>query len=73
MELEYEIKDKRLKDLVEKKAEELHMSVGEVIWGYINRGLLSDDLGDEVFYHTHSEEFLNEVNEALGLEPWRGA
>jgi hypothetical protein len=39
-----------------------------VIWGYINRGLMDDAIENEVFEHSHSKEFLNEVNDALGVD-----
>lgn len=70
MEVEYEIKDEKLKKLVEKKAEEWHMAVDEVIWGYINRGLFNDSISEKEFRHTHSKEFLDEMNEALGLDDY---
>ena len=64
----YEIKNKKLRDLVEKKARETNRSVDAVIWGYINRGLMDDAIENEVFEHSHSKEFLNEVNDALGVD-----
>ena len=64
----YEIKNKKLRELVEKKARETNRSVDEVIWGYINRGLMDDAIENEVFEHSHSKEFLNEVNDALGVD-----
>lgn len=68
MDFHYEIKNKKLRDLVEKKARETNRSVDEVIWGYINRGLMDDAIENEVFEHSHSKEFLNEVNDALGVD-----
>ena len=68
MEYEYEIKNEKLKKMVEEKAEELGISVGQLIYNYINRGLLSDGLTEDVFWKLHSEEYLNEINEALGLD-----
>lgn len=68
MDFHYEIKNEKLKKMVEKKANELGMSSDQLIWGYINRGLMDDNFGDEVFREVHSEKFLNEVNEALGLD-----
>ena len=44
MDFHYEIKNKKLRELVEKKARETNRSVDEVIWGYINRGLMDDAL-----------------------------
>jgi hypothetical protein len=68
MDFHYEIKNKKLRELVEKKARETNRSVDEVIWGYINRGLMDDAIENEVFEHSHSKEFLNEVNDALGVD-----
>ena len=68
MDFHYEIKNKTLRELVEKKARETNRSVDEVIWGYINRGLMDDAIENEVFEHSHSKEFLNEVNDALGVD-----
>lgn len=68
MDFHYDIKDDKLRKMVEKKAEELGMSSDELIWGYINRGLMEDNFGEEKFREQHSEEFLNEVNQALGLD-----
>ena len=48
--IDYEIKNKKLKKMVEKKAKELNMSVDDLIWGYVNRGLMSDNISDEVFW-----------------------
>lgn len=68
MEYEYEIKNEKLKKMVEEKAEELGISVGQLIYNYINRGLLSDSLNEDVFWILHSNEHLKEINEALGLD-----
>lgn len=43
------------------------MSVDELIWGYINRGLIDDNFDEEVFNKVHSEKFLKEVDNALGF------
>lgn len=67
MDFHYEIKNERLKENVEKKANELNMTVDDLIWGYINRGLMSDALSDEVFNRLHSNEYLSKVNETLGI------
>ena len=64
----YEIKNEKLKEMVEKKAKQLGMSDDQLIWGYVNRGLMDDNFDDDVFNEVHSEEFLREVNEALGLD-----
>jgi len=44
------------------------VSVGEVIWGYINCGLFSGSISEKEFRHIHSKEFLDEMNEASCLE-----
>ena len=64
----YEIKNEKLKKMVEKKAEELNMSVDDLIWGYINRGLMADGFNEDNFKKFHSEEFLKEVNDALNVD-----
>lgn len=68
MEFTYEIKNQKLKKMVEKKAKEMHMSIDELIWGYINRGLMADNLNEDVFEEVHSQKFLMEVNDALGVD-----
>lgn len=68
MDFHYEIKNERLKENVEKKANELNMTIDDLIWGYINRGLMSDALSDEVFNRLHSNEYLSKVNETLGID-----
>ncbi len=68
MEVQYEIKNNKLKKLVEEKAKEEHTTVGNMIWRYVNRGLMSDGIGEDVMNHTHSKEFSREVNETLGLD-----
>jgi len=44
MDFHYEIENEKLKKMVEKKAKEWGMSVDRLIWGYINRGLMDDNL-----------------------------
>lgn len=68
--IDYEIKNKKLKKMVEKKAKELNMSVDDLIWGYVNRGLMSDNISDEVFWDNHTR-LIKEVNEKLGLEEYQ--
>ena len=68
MEFEYEIKNEKLNALVEKKAEELHTSVEDVIWSYINRGLVDDGFNDDIFNELHSKKYLFMIDEALGFE-----
>lgn len=68
--IDYEIKNKKLKKMVEKRAKELNMSVDDLIWGYVNRGLMSDNISDEVFWDNHTR-LIKEVNEKLGLEEYQ--
>jgi hypothetical protein len=68
MAIDYRVKDKRLKEMLEKKAEKLHITLDTLIWNYINRGLMDDNLTEETFEEVHSEKFLKEVDEALGLD-----
>lgn len=56
--------------MVEIKAKELGIDINELIWGYINRGLMSDGLNGDVFKELHSKEYLAKVNKALGID-WR--
>lgn len=54
---------------MKKRAKELNMSVDDLIWGYVNRGLMSDNISDEVFWDNHTR-LIKEVNEKLGLEEY---
>ena len=64
----YEIRNKKLKKLVEKKAKEHNISVDQLIWNYVNLGLMGDNLDEDLFKKFHSEEYLNMVKEALGID-----
>ena len=55
--VDYEIKNEKLKKMLEKKAQELHISLNRLMWN-----------DEEKFRRYHSEEYLKEVNEALGLD-----
>lgn len=68
MDFHYNLENKKLKKLVERKAQELGKTVDDVIWAYINRGLLDDGLGDHVFEKMHSEKFLKQINDALDVD-----
>lgn len=68
MDFHFEVKDKRLRDMLEKKAKENHITVDQQIWAYINRGLMGDGWNEDVFKKLHSEKFLNDVSEALGFD-----
>ena len=68
MDFHYEIKNEKLKKMVENKAGEMHMDVNRLIWGYVNRGLMKDNLDEDLFNELHSEAFLKEVNDALNVD-----
>ena len=68
MYLKYEIKNKKLKELAERKAEEFKIDVDELIWRYVNRGLMEDSFDRDQLEELHSEEELKEINKALGLD-----
>ena len=54
--------------MLEMKADELDISLDRLIWNYINRGLMGDNINWDKFKELHSEEFLKKVNKALGLD-----
>ena len=68
MEFHYEIGDEKLYAMVEKKAKELHTDVDELIWCYINCGLIDEGFNDDIFNKMHSNEYLSQVDEALGFK-----
>ena len=68
MTFHYEIKNKRLKELVERKAEEFNTDVDDMIWCYVNRGLMSDTIDLDRLEEFHTEKRYKEINEALGLD-----
>ena len=68
MTINYEVKNKKLKKMLEERAEELHISLDKLIWNYINRGLMKDNTSEEKFRQYHSEEFLKKVNDALDVD-----
>ena len=68
MTIKYEIKNEKLKKMLEKKAEEYHISFDKLILNFIHRSLMWDNMSDEHFRELHSEEFLNKVNEALDID-----
>lgn len=67
MYLDYEIKNEKLKRMVEDKAKKLKWSVDDLIWAYVNRGLMNDGLDEEKLKERHSNGFLEEINEIMGL------
>ena len=64
----YEIKNKKLKKMVENKAQELGIPYYRLIWRYVGRGLLGDNFSEEYFYQAHSKEELDEINKALNVD-----
>lgn len=64
----YEFTNAKLKEIVEKKAELLGISVDRLIWNYINRGLMGDYWTEDSMKKFHSQEYLNEIDDALGIE-----
>lgn len=68
MDFHYEIKNEKLRKMVKNKAKEMNMSIDQLIWGYVNRGLMGDNCNEDTFMKLHSEKFLNEVNEALDVD-----
>ncbi len=68
MQLHYEVQNQKLKKMLLKKANDLHISLDTLIWNYINRGLMDDNINEDIFEEVHSESFLNEVNEALDVD-----
>ena len=65
MKLQYNIKNKELKHLVEKKAKSTNTAIDELIKRYVNRGVFEDGFGEDAFARMHSKEFLNDVKKAL--------
>ena len=70
MTLYYEIKDKKLKELVEKEAEDCNSTVDEVIWRYVNRGLIGDYLHIHDLEPFHAQIDMTKINKDLGLD-WK--
>lgn len=68
MQLHYEVQNQKLKKMLLKKANDLHISLETLIWNYINRGLMDDNINEDIFEEVHSESFLNEVNDALDVD-----
>lgn len=66
--LGYEIKNEKLKKMVEDKADELNISVDQLISNYINRGLMSDGINEDVFWRLHSKEYLKQINDTLDVD-----
>ena len=64
----HEVKDDRLLELLQNKSSEMKISLKDVMWMYINRGILEDSIGDDVLFELHSEEYMSKVNEALGID-----
>lgn len=67
MDFHYEIKNEKLKQLVEKRADECSKSVDRLIMDYIHRGLMNDSFNEYIFEKLHSEEYLKKIDEDLGV------
>lgn len=59
---------KNSKNWSKKKAKEHNISVDQLIWNYVNLGLMGDNLDEDLFKKFHSEEYLKQVKEALGID-----
>lgn len=68
MTFRYEIKNTKLKKMVESHAEKLGMTIDELIWGYVNRGLMSDNMNEDTFRELHSEKYMSIINESLNVD-----
>ncbi len=68
MNFNFEIRDERLKEMVEEQAKSLDISIDQLIWNYINRGLMGDSINEEALEELHCQEYLNEIEYALGLD-----
>lgn len=68
MEINHEIKNEKLKKMVEKKADQLKIPVDQLISNYINRGLMGDGCNEDTFKKLHSDKFLKDVDKALGVD-----
>ena len=67
---DYEIKNEKLKKMVEEKANKMDLPVKQLIWNYINRGLMEDTVTERMFKKCHDEEYIKEYNEALGFKDY---
>ena len=61
------VEDERLIELIQLKSDDSEKSVKDVIWMYINRGILEDSIGDDILFKLHSDEYMDKVNKALGI------
>lgn len=68
MEIDYEIKNQKLKKMVEKKANQLKIPVDQLILNYINRGVMGEGCNEDTFKKLHSCKFLKNVSEAWGVD-----
>lgn len=64
----YEIQDEKLKGMIEKKAEKLNTTVDSLVWGYVGRGLMGDIIAGDRLVELHTNGFLEEINEIMGLK-----
>lgn len=68
MDFHYQIKNKKLKKMVESQAGKLGMTIDELIWGYVNRGLMSDNINEDTFRELHSEKYMSIINQSLDVD-----
>lgn len=54
--------------MVESQAEKLGMTIDELIWGYVNRGLMSDNINEDTFRELHSEKYMSIINQSLDVD-----
>ena len=68
MGISYEFENQKLKEMIERKAKSLNISVDRLIWNYVNRGLMEDYWTEDSMDKFHSEEYLKKVNDALDVD-----
>ena len=64
----HDVEDERLIELLQLKSDDSRKSVKDVIWMYINRGIFEDNFGDDILFKLHSDEYIDKVDKALGLD-----
>ena len=64
----HDVDDDRLLKLLQDKSVEMEMSLKDVMWMYINRGILKDRLGDDLMFKFHSDEYMEKLDKILGLD-----
>ena len=64
----HDVDDDRLLKLLQDKSVEMNMSLKDVMWMYINRGIFKDRLGDDFMFKFHSDEHMDKLDKILGLD-----